>query len=370
MKRNVVVFGSAVFLFSVVATIARPRALDPLRFTVHEWGTFTSIAGENGQAIAWRTYGGPGDLPCFVNTFGGFKGGVFGKVRMETPVVYFYSPRDLSANVKVAFPRGTITEWFPKAALSPLSHAYDRIEWRDVRVTPSASPDFPMERSRNHYYAARQTHAAPLQVGSEKEKFLFYRGVGNFTPPISVKTVADGRIVVKNLGADPVGGVVLFENRDGKIGYRIAGVIEGEVTLGSELRSGLGALLVDLENILVGQGLFREEANAMIETWRDSWFEEGARLFYIVPRRLIDSVLPLDIQPAPSEIARVFVGRMEIVTPAIQEDVKQAFAKNDRLALEKYGRFLEPIAKRIGVAGALLDSVYVRFSAQAATCSR
>ena len=34
--------------------------------TVHEWGTFTSIAGEDGRAIEWLALDGPTDLPCFV----------------------------------------------------------------------------------------------------------------------------------------------------------------------------------------------------------------------------------------------------------------------------------------------------------------
>ena len=33
---------------------------------VHEWGTFTSIAGPDGQAVQWRPLTGPSDLPCFV----------------------------------------------------------------------------------------------------------------------------------------------------------------------------------------------------------------------------------------------------------------------------------------------------------------
>ena len=37
----------------------------------------------------------------------------------------------------------------------------------------------------------------------------------------------------------------------------------------------------------------------MIETWRDSWFQEGMRIFYLVPRQTVDAVLPLKIAPAP-----------------------------------------------------------------------
>jgi hypothetical protein len=57
------------------------------------------------------------DLPGFVNDFGcrGFKWRLRGTVRMETPVMYFYSSHELEARVKVAFPHGLITEWYPQA---------------------------------------------------------------------------------------------------------------------------------------------------------------------------------------------------------------------------------------------------------------
>ncbi len=33
---------------------------------VHEWGTFTSVAGKNGVALDWRPLNGASDLPKFV----------------------------------------------------------------------------------------------------------------------------------------------------------------------------------------------------------------------------------------------------------------------------------------------------------------
>jgi len=81
----------------------------------------------------------------------------------------------------------------------------------------------------------------------------------------------------------------------------------------------------------------------MFETWRDSWFEEGSRLLYIVPRQFVDSILPLSINPAPAETVRVFVGRLELVTTATQRAVEQALAAHDRTTLKRYGRFLVPI---------------------------
>ena len=68
-------------------------------------------------------------------------------------------------------------------------------------------------------------------------------------------------------------------------------------------------------------------------------------------------------------IVRVFVGRMEIITPSIEEDVQQAIATNDRRTLEKYGRFLETIAKRIGARSTLLDNIYSAYLSRGSGCN-
>src|SRR4051794_21589922 len=70
----------------------------------HEWGTFTSVAGADGNAIPWPALAGPADLPCFVIRPGVFyKRGAYSRVRMETPVVYFYNPRPITVSLKVDF---------------------------------------------------------------------------------------------------------------------------------------------------------------------------------------------------------------------------------------------------------------------------
>ena len=85
----------------------------------------------------------------------------------------------------------------------------------------------------------------------------------------------------------------------------------------------------------------------MVETWKDSWFGEGCRLIYIVPSGFIDKVLPLTIDPVPGQIVRVFVGRLEIVTPATAMAVRTALAHDDEATLDKYRRFLEPILQTV-----------------------
>src|SRR6266567_2282552 len=110
MKRALILAISAAMVLMAAEISPRPEGL-----TIHEWGTFTSVAGQDGSAIEWDTLGCKDDLPGFVKDFGyrGFKFRLQGTVRMETPVMYFYSARELDASVRVEFPQGLVTESYP-----------------------------------------------------------------------------------------------------------------------------------------------------------------------------------------------------------------------------------------------------------------
>jgi hypothetical protein len=374
---SVLIFSAATILMAANTISTQPSDL-----TVHEWGTFTSVAGEDGSAMDWDALGCRDDLPGFVNDFGyrGFKWQLTGTVRMETPVLYFYSSRELDAHVKVAFPHGLITEWYPHAEYevyqrsridgsmrrlaanlngidTSLRSVSGGIEWKSIKIQPDVSPALQIESGASRYYAARATDATPITVGDQHEKFLFYRGVGRFPVPFSVRVAGDGKIVVENRGHDTVPIAILFENRGGRLGYRNAGAIADAVTLDRpSLDGSLAVLRHDLETALIAQGLFPREAQAMVETWRDSWFEEGSRLIYIVPSRAIDAALPLQVEPVPSQTARVFVGRIELVTPETQRAVEEAMAKGDWSTMDRYQRFLGPILQRISAENPLKAS--------------
>jgi hypothetical protein len=342
--------------------------------TAHEWGTFTSIAGKDGHAAEWLPLTGSTDLPAFVEHFQGanFKLGLRGTVRMETPVLYFYTNHPTTLSVHVSFSQGLITEWYPHAdRVEPVGLqtqarmvAYldewsrqqkqpdSSISWDSVALEPSGSATLPREGRANHYYAARQTSSTPLriktQTGDQIEKFLFYRGVSGFSVPVSARLAHDGKILAENLTAEEIPAMLLFERRGEKLGFRIADASAAQPTLDPpELNATMDSLKRAVEDLLIAQGLYQDEAQAMFETWRDSWFEEGSRLLYIVPRQFVDSVLPLSINPPPAQIVRVFVGRMELVTPATQRAVEQALASHDQSTLIRYGRFLVPILENM-----------------------
>lgn len=368
--------------------------------TVHEWGTFTSVAGPFGKAISWQPAGGPTDLPCFVSVSGAGPKGLgiteqggrskLAKVRMETPVLYFYAQKEESVSVKVTFPHGLMTEWYPSdASLTP--NVYDAhkafpdltgtIRWDNVKVMPGATASYPYEDSSSHYYAARRTASAPVRVGTQFEKFLFYRGIANFDPPLSARNSKNGIIEIANLGTEPIPGVVLFENRNGRIGYRIAQDVSHAVQMERpELNASFASLQEDLESMLKAQGMFAQEARAMVDTWRDSWFEQGTRVFYIVPPHAVDAILPLEVAPTPVAVARAFVGRMEVLTPETQEEVRQAIVHKDRTALAVYGRFVEPVVNNLfldrrlsaaekATADDLIASIHGDYVASAKACT-
>jgi hypothetical protein len=358
----------ALLCFVLSATFGAQNLASDL--TAHEWGTFTSIAGRDGQAVKWWPLNGSTDLPGFVQHFhsGDYKAGLRGTVRMETPVIYFYSPHETAVSVKVRFSKGVITEWYPNAShiepdpqnfLEPQAlfqrNINGSIAWNSVTVSPDLAASFPHDNRGKQYYAARETSAAPLVVktetGNQQEKFLFYRGVSVFPPPISATVSPEGALHVTNLASDEVPSVILFERRGDKVGYRLGGALPGEMSLDPpDLTSTFESLSRDLEDILTSQGLYPDEARAMIATWHDSWFEEGSRLFYIVPTAFVNTILPLTIHPAPSQTVRVFVGRLELVTPATTRAMEKILATHDADALHKYNRFLEPILEQMKAA--------------------
>jgi len=330
---------------SLAAAPARSPRTDDL--TVHEWGTFTSIAGDDGMPVEWNALGCRDDLPRFVNDFGfrGFKFRLRGTVRMETPVMYFYSPTELDARVNVSFPGGVITEWYPRAQADiyqssghdsrrldktlsgldlSLRNVTGVIDWELVHVQPRRMPRFPVEEESSRYYTARETDADPLTVGDDHEKFLFYRGVGRFPIPLAALESSGRNVLITNRGGKPVPFAMLFENRSGRLGFRrVSTTQESTAVEHPSLDATFASLQSELEAALGAAGLFAREARAMVETWKDSWFEEGMRLIYIVPAETVDRFLPLTIDPAPQRMSRVFVGRIELMASGEREKFRQ-----------------------------------------------
>lgn len=398
-------------------------------YVAHEWGTFTSVQGADGIQLEWNPLA-VADLPDFV--YGTTKPGgdprrrltaFSGKSsfrtlqRMETPVIYFYSDRERTADVTVKFPQGLITEWFPQArdigpsamlprpALVALDEVVGKtglkpsftftsldtkkgiadslIRWTGVKIIPEDKPAklgsaLPADKSGSHYYAARETDAALLRVNAptsggqqpENEKFLFYRGVGNFQAPLQLMTgSSEDYVQIRNTGAEDLVGLFVLQIRPGQGKFtfldRLAAGTNSTVNLEPvkdflPLGDLTGQISRQMQKVLVSEGLYEREARAMVNTWRDSWFEEqGLRVLYILPRRWTDRILPISVEPKPNELVRVMVGRAELITPTMEwkllkqivrfsennPDLKARIVEDTRRLGS--GRFLEPTVRRV-----------------------
>src|SRR5215471_10021746 len=139
-------------------TSAAPR--EPDKFIAHEWGTFSTFSGSDGKAL--KFYPNDRDLPQFVySRHREVKGGVPDTyVSLETPVLYFYTDRDRTVSVKVDFPKGLMTDWYPQASRPP----EQQIRWDDLKVLATDRPKLIGEREAGRYFAARETDAATVRT--------------------------------------------------------------------------------------------------------------------------------------------------------------------------------------------------------------
>ena len=336
----------------------------PARLVVHEWGTFTRFSGSDGAPVGFTPNNA--DLPGFIYYQEGEPNAKAdrllrdGTVSMETPVIYFYADKETRASAQVSFPQGWITEWYPFAAKAP-AHDGPRprergqsIRW-DVKLSATDSAPLPHEKGESHYYQARETDAARVQVevGASRgrtdpalrggavvqgEKFLFYRGVGAFAPPVAVHALGAGRVRLTNTAGARVGGLLLVAVHGGKVTFRtlpdLPASADETTTLPSadETLSDAAGVMV---KTLTAAGLYEKEARAMVKTWESAWFgEEGVRLLYLEPRARVDKLLPLTIEPKPAELVRVLVGRHDFLTPE-QEANAERLVKRARSAQEE-----------------------------------
>jgi len=351
---------------SALAFIARVAAASP-PLVVHEWGTFTSFQDEQGRTIS-RINVDDEPVPYFVHRKGPFpvlqttalpalwskgKGapscfpGV--TMRLETPVLYFYPPEGWQAtpfDVSATFMGGWLTESYPTAESEGtpgkvLLDASSRssLQWRQLRLDPSQS--FRLHSTDSTVWTApRQVKAAIVNTGdpAEAEKFLFYRGVGNLDAPLVVRQEG-GLVKIALRGGEklrelprlwlfdvqPDGGVQLA-TLDGA-GQGLETPVPTAAAPGD--KSGLVELRSQLKQALVAQGLYDDEAEAMLETWKLSYFDSpGLRLFFLLPQAWTDARLPLSIS-TPADTTRVMVGRIELVSPRQRATLRKIYALKD-----------------------------------------
>lgn len=382
------------------ATLAAQAGVPDAGYVAHEWGTFTSVQGADGVQLEWNPLT-LWELPGFVYELNRVrskkhpaaflaKTAMQSRQRMETPVIYFYTDTPRTVDAAVLFPQGTITEWYPQETAADLTirsaavaATRPALNWKGLQLVPANSAagtqlatQMPQDKLGRHYFAARETDAALVRIAkadqqSEVEKFLFYRGLGNFQAPLTAKLEGElsDSLQLRNTGAEPLSALFVLEVRGNEGRMFAAGDLapgasrtvpllrrEGFNPL-DQVQASLGDRMC---KALVAAGLYEREAAAMVKTWEAAWFAEpGTRALYLLPRAWTDRTLPLQLSPAPREIARVMVGRAELITPQMEQallsNVERYLAapEGERAAIVEatrslgYGRFTEAVLRRL-----------------------
>lgn len=320
-------------------------------------------------------------------------------IRMETPVLYFYPEKEMEVSVEVSFASGTISETFPHSFGGTVSAdpATGSIsfpgKWTGKLHPPTDKtalaeiPVIPESANPEPYGAAREVPDAwifesdlkeipSLQVQPhfpQVEKFIFYRGAGQGYIPFGAQMAGDD-VTFTNSGEQAIPFAVALRVRDGKAAWvaipPVAGRPSGDAPAANQARITFpkadrpldeveSQLAAEWKKALAEDGLTSAEASAMVETWRKTWFREsGDRILTLVPRKITDAMLPLKISPAPETTERVFVARIELLSPEREEKLvgllnsaatpdEGEFAKFQQLELGRFGFGAMEIATQI-----------------------
>jgi hypothetical protein len=347
-------------------------------YVLHEWGTFTTVAGSDGVLLE-GIHADDHALPGFVHSRDLSPEGFAGvRTKMETPVIYVYSDREREIRVKVRFPGGILTTWYPQVrgmspsiGRSPPALKDGALDWGTVTVlAPGAGAETLRTVAADDPWSfARVPEANVLRVcgvdlsaavDSESERYLFYRGLGRFDLPAQLR-VEEGRVVLRCADLDPEAEARLVRVEGGRI-RTVA--LKADPGTGGAVRSAaledLAETKIDdlagtLADQLACRGLTRAEALGMVRTWRKSWLESpGTRVLLPLPRRVADEVLPLEVSPAPRETVRVLVARLDILTPDEERRAEETArtAKDVAEAAKALGRWAVPVLRRVAKTSA------------------
>lgn len=344
-----------VVLLCVAAAFDSLHASEP--FVVHEWGTFTAVHASDGKLLSGLERE-EHRLPNFVRCHAGFAPADKGwsrpvknvTIKMETPVLYVYSDTERQVTVEVGFRGGSISQWYPERSggeeppplpspitdiallrgIAPLDFGKGytgRITWDATVLTRTSEAKITGQEDWEtpQWSRARVGEANRVRTpDGTVEGFLFYRGIGSFELPVRILSDSSGLITVENRGAETIPYLLVHERGSGgdALASELSDLKPGE-RRGLPLR---GNLKNRFHAALMEAGLTESEASAMLATWKESYFDApGLRVFWIVPRRFTDRILPITITPEPEKLERVLVGRSEVLTPGFEAELVDGF---------------------------------------------
>jgi hypothetical protein len=354
------IFYALIFLTCVSIHVQAQENPNP-KITVHEWGTITTIHQLNGTPLGkLNALGVDHSLPEFVHRldqallqyqslskarYPSNGGHPDVTMRLETPVIYFYTDaKEVTLDVETSFQGGLLNEYYPTAEVSIKDVEPDdsknmrltamsssSLSWKNITITETATA---LKTENPIWLAPREVNSRPIKASNgESEQYLFYRGVAHLNSLIATELDSNGKIILKSPERPLIPKVdaiaipyvwITSVNGKGQLAFEDLGPVAIPSARLQTLRTmdvskwepddyGTEKFKNELKAALVEEGLYKDEAEALLNTWQTSYFkgEKGIRIFYILPRAWMDHYLPLKFSK-PVDVTRVFVGRIDI----------------------------------------------------------
>jgi hypothetical protein len=358
---------------------------------VHEWGVF-AVHGDLELANAdmraeWAA------LPKFV--FGQTAGRELPINQPQLtivlkPVVFFHATEPLALELRVDFPGGMPTVWWPRTVYpahqpgqcpgdGKKKETFRHLEWHVQLTKPAKGQKAdaqPLAVDKGHWIETLRAVKADdvltkqdvMEYGGlvgdvkdlpvpqvERERFIYYDGLVPIGKRVAVRVEKD-KVLVESRVKHPVYDVTVVDRRtpDHTLVARLPKLEAGAKPTPLEFTE-LNAMewpqagVVTLTKQLKDAGLFEDEARALAVVWKAEFFQaEGLTLFYRLPQEEYEKLLPMKLKPRPEKLVRVGLVLQPHCEPDLAERVadlaqdlgSEEFEKREgaQQSLEKMGR--------------------------------
>ena len=321
---------------------------------VHEWGVFRlHDSVDFANADMKQEWNG---LPRFV--YGQVPGRDLpqqqSNIMVLKPVIYLHSSQACSIDLRVDFPGGMPTVWWPRTTTPAVNDGvvtegakkgepFRFLQWnfQIIKTAPVKESLRPVSDKHwmNRLRAVKadtvsmqnppSTRDNGLQAeGFEQEKFIYYDGMPAKFRGIEMRVTKD-KITVANPGSFDAFDVTIVDRRQ-KDDFRVArlskldhGTKDRPIEFVEAKANGwpdkeAKVLLEQLKDA----GLFEDEAQSLVDVWKQEFFQaEGLTLFYRIPQEQYERILPLTMKPKPEKLIRVGLVHRPYYDPALAEKV-------------------------------------------------
>lgn len=368
MVKKVICLAFSFLIFIVPSSFSQEAPL-----VVHEWGTITTKHANTGSPTGYLNIIRPQEaLPDFVHHLDSkltelkaFSKGLANSeqsgepknmghpdvtMRLETPVIYFYPTDKFDINqsitVDVEFKGGLINEYYPDAQVSYENlenysetltkltrNTIGRLKWENLTIGgPWPGPETDM----SVWLAPRQVQSKDIKAANnESERYLFYRGVahlnnvfktdhdvaaktGHIVNPDTIEYTSDTTVAVSSLWIVSVKDKTAAFRRLPAVELsrepeKVLSTFDANFADSEYSEANLNQIRQEMKEALVKDGLYNEEAEAMLNTWQEAYFHNpGTRIFFLVPKAWINYYLPLKFS-VPVQLERVMIGRIDLM---------------------------------------------------------